>query len=406
MARLIQLVYASVATGDFSPEKVHELLNIARRRNARRDVTGMLLYAKGSFFQVLEGKPEAVERVMDIIQRDTRHNNITVITREPIAERCFGDWTMGHADLSENEIKEIVGASDFFNRDESSLTFGEERVKKLLKAFRSGSWRTKIKGNTPTTIGFCTYRNNDFFEKAIADKSVTIPDFSYAFQPIVSINDQSIYSYEALLRTTENGIAHEVLDRLLPSQLQSFYEQSHLFAMYLAASNGLCCHLNINIMPTVFSSSPEAIEKILHYAQELNINPRQIILEILESELIESLDTFSGILREYRSSGLRFAIDDFGSGYAGMNLLAEFQPELLKLDLQLIRDVDKKGPRQAIIRGIIRTCADLGIDIIAEGVETEAEYRWLRDEGIELFQGYLFARPSFEKLENAFTAPV
>ena len=79
-------------------------------------------------------------------------------------------------------------------------------------------------------------------------------------------------------------------------------------------------------------------------------------------------------------------------------MLAEFQPNLLKLDMNLLRGVDNKGPRQAIIKGIMTTANDLGIEVIAEGVETPEEYQWLREEGIWLFQGYLFARPSFEQL--------
>lgn len=108
---------------------------------------------------------------------------------------------------------------------------------------------------------------------------------------------------------------------------------------------------------------------------------------------------------EHRAVGLRTAIDDFGAGYAGLNLLAEFLPDMIKLDMSLIRDVERKGPRQAIIRGVRQTCQDLGIDIIAEGVETPSEYAWLRDEGITLFQGRLFAHPAFEQLPPASFPP-
>ena len=147
------------------------------------------------------------------------------------------------------------------------------------------------------------------------------------------------------------------------------------------------------------------IPSILRAAEQYQILPEQIILEILESEIIEDFQIFADALREYRDAGLLFAIDDFGAGYAGLNLLAEFQPHMIKLDLHLIRGVHHKGPRQAIIRGLLRTCFELGIDIIAEGVETEREYRWLRAEGVDLFQGYLFAKPAFESLSTDFYIP-
>ena len=96
------------------------------------------------------------------------------------------------------------------------------------------------------------------------------------------------------------------------------------------------------------------------------------------------------------------AIDDFGAGYSGLNLLADFQPESIKIDMSLIRGINVHGPRQAIVRGIIRTCSDLGIDIVAEGIESEHEWRWCAAEGIQFFQGYFFAKPGFEFLPLAF----
>ena len=96
--------------------------------------------------------------------------------------------------------------------------------------------------------------------------------------------------------------------------------------------------------------------------------------------------------------GLRFGIDDFGSGHAGLALLDHYQPDLISLSMWLVRGIDHHGARQAILGGLVQTCGDLGIDIIAKGVETMEEYSWLRGAGIELFQGYLFARPGFEQL--------
>ena len=90
------------------------------------------------------------------------------------------------------------------------------------------------------------------------------------------------------------------------------------------------------------------------------------------------------------------AIDDFGAGYAGLNLLADFQPDLIKLDMALIRDIDKHKGRQAITRGIMQVCSDLSIRVIAEGVESREEVMVLRDLGVALFQGYYFARPAFQ----------
>lgn len=97
--------------------------------------------------------------------------------------------------------------------------------------------------------------------------------------------------------------------------------------------------------------------------------------------------------------GLKVAIDDFGAGYSGPNLLANFQPDQIKLDLTLVRGIESHGPRQAIVRAVGQACNDLGIDVIAEGVKTVGEYTWLATEGVRLFQGYLFAKPAFEAFQ-------
>jgi EAL domain-containing protein (putative c-di-GMP-specific phosphodiesterase class I) len=109
---------------------------------------------------------------------------------------------------------------------------------------------------------------------------------------------------------------------------------------------------------------------------------------------------FADIINQYRGLGVGVAIDDFGAGYAGLSLLANFQPDQIKLDMDLIRGIDRHGPRQAIVRALIQACSDLGIEVISEGVETVAEYEWLAGAGVQLFQGYLFAKPGFESFPS------
>lgn len=125
-----------------------------------------------------------------------------------------------------------------------------------------------------------------------------------------------------------------------------------------------------------------------------------MILEVTEGEIIHDADGFARSLNAYRSHGLKLAIDVFGAGYAGLNLLADFQPDIVKLDMHLVRGIYSKAPRQAIVRAVLQACADLGLDVIAEGVETAAEFHWFRRLGVILFQGYLFGRPAFERLPS------
>jgi EAL domain-containing protein (putative c-di-GMP-specific phosphodiesterase class I) len=104
------------------------------------------------------------------------------------------------------------------------------------------------------------------------------------------------------------------------------------------------------------------------------------------------------IIAEYKRIGFLTAIDDFGSGYAGLNLLANFQPDMIKIDMDIIRNIDTSPARQAIVAAIGHIARTLDITIIAEGIENRAEFEMLRAAGIELFQGFYFAKPGIETL--------
>ena len=121
-----------------------ELLDKAKRKNAQLGVTGMLLYDKGSFFQVLEGDPETVKSLIKTIQKDDRHDHVVKIIFEPIEERDFSDWTMGYSDLKIDDLNHIEGVNDFFQSGKKFVDLDEGRTKSLLKAFKSGQWRSSL----------------------------------------------------------------------------------------------------------------------------------------------------------------------------------------------------------------------------------------------------------------------
>jgi len=382
------------------------LLRDARQKNAKNNITGMLLYAEGSFFQVLEGEAEKVKLLFEKIDQDERHQNLTIIVEEPIAERSFSDWTMGYAVVNPEDIDNIIGANDFLVRERSFAQLGKGRARKLLKAFKYGYWRTKISdSDLPSDPPDRISQNIPAFAPAVTQELFSKGIYSFAYQPIINAKTRQIFSYEALLRGRNNESVLQVQNSMTSSEFCELDAQSRIGAITLAANLGLSTHLNLNITPSIVISSPTTIPSILRAAEQYKILPEQIILEVLESEIIEDFRVFADALQAYRGSGLLFAIDDFGAGYAGLNLLADFQPHMIKLDIHLVRGVHHKGPRQAIIRGLLRTCFELGIDVLAEGVETEGEYRWLRAEGIDLFQGYLFAKPEFESLSTSFYIP-
>jgi len=143
----------SAASRDFNTQELSELLDVARENNAKLGLTGMLLYAEGSFFQVLEGQPDVVDALYAKIERDQRHGQMTMIIREPIPKRHFDAWTMGFYKVSREELSGMSGVNDFFGKDRAVVSVDAGRAKKMLAAFRDGRWRKKLTGTRPPAAG-------------------------------------------------------------------------------------------------------------------------------------------------------------------------------------------------------------------------------------------------------------
>lgn len=222
-------------------------------------------------------------------------------------------------------------------------------------------------------------------------------NFSFAFQPIVDIESGTAYSHEALVRGSNGESARSVLDAY-QAQIAQFDSACRARALQVARSIGVHGNLNINLLPSVALHETFGLASTLEAALREGFPPEAIIVEATEVDLFSDPVQFAAAINQYRRAGIRFAIDDFGAGYSGLGLLAEFQPDMVKLDMCLVRNIHSHGPRQSIVRAIRQVCLDLGMDLVAEGVETVEEFRWLQGIGISLFQGYLFARPMFEGL--------
>jgi EAL domain-containing protein (putative c-di-GMP-specific phosphodiesterase class I) len=222
------------------------------------------------------------------------------------------------------------------------------------------------------------------------------PAFSFAFQPIVDTVAREVVAWEALIRGTWDEPAWQVLNQISPLRLHLFDQTARTEAIALAARLGIDHALNLNFLPQSLDSYPRAVHTTIEAAQRAGIPVNRIVLEVPETDVIEGRTHFASLMNEVRALGVRLAIDDFGATDAGLNLLADLEPDQVKLDMRLTRGIERPGPRQAVIRAIRLGCFELGIDVIAEGVETVAEYAWLADQNIRLFQGHLFSRPAFE----------
>lgn len=222
--------------------------------------------------------------------------------------------------------------------------------------------------------------------------------FTMAFQPIVDLRDKSIFAYEALVRGTDGSGAYSVLSQVNEDNRYAFDQRCRVTAVELAAKLNIPCFVSINFMPNAVYEAATCIRATLEAARRTGFPAERLIFEITENERVVDKNHLKAIMTEYKRQGFKTAIDDFGSGYSGLNLLAEFQPDIIKLDMELIRDIDTHPVRQAIVQGTVGVCRALNIEIIAEGIETTAELAYLRSLDIHLYQGYLFAKPGFEHL--------
>lgn len=223
-------------------------------------------------------------------------------------------------------------------------------------------------------------------------------EFSMAFQPIVDVEAGDVYAHEALVRGPGGEPAPTVLDRVGPDNRYAFDQACRVRAVRMAAELGMPGRLSINFLPNAVYEPEHCIRTTLEACERHDFPVDRIIFEITEVEQVVDHAHLRGIVREYQRQGFLTAIDDFGAGYSGLNRLADLRTDLIKLDMAVVRGIDRDVGRQAIVRGVLQVCRDLGIGVIAEGVETPEELRALRDFGITRFQGFLFARPGFETL--------
>jgi EAL domain-containing protein (putative c-di-GMP-specific phosphodiesterase class I) len=151
-------------------------------------------------------------------------------------------------------------------------------------------------------------------------------------------------------------------------------------------------------LPNAVYSPAACIRATLAAASHVNFPLDQITFEITEDERISDSKHLQGIITEYRRHGFRVALDDFGAGFAGLNSLAALHVDIVKLDMALVRDIDRQPRQRSIALGMIKVCQEIGIDVVAEGVERAEELAVLSAAGVRYVQGYLFARPSLDRL--------
>lgn len=215
-------------------------------------------------------------------------------------------------------------------------------------------------------------------------------------QPIMALGDDGamrIFAQEALMRTQPGGILEGPLAVLAAAarlaRLIALGRSVRLLATRLAED------LPAEVLLFVNTSSRELLDESFYDSElPLAAHAHRVVLELTEREPIEGLNDVRRRVAQLRERGFRFAVDDLGAGYSSLNTLAVIEPEFVKLDRVLVQGVVAGSARAKIITSILGLCTDLGVRVIAEGVETAEERRTLEQMGCRLQQGYFFAHPA------------
>lgn len=232
-------------------------------------------------------------------------------------------------------------------------------------------------------------------------------EISMAFQPIVDVEAGTVFAHEALVRGAGGEGAGFVLSQVSEASRYAFDQTCRAKAIDLAAKLEIAdkgAYLSINFLPNAVYEPRACIRSTFAAAVKAGFPLNRIIFEFTEVERLD-VDHILNILKSYREMGFKTAIDDFGAGWSGLGLLNMFTPDIVKLDMDLIRNIHQRRESRVIISHTLRMLEDLGVTAVCEGVETAEEYNVLRDLGVRHMQGYLLARPMFEGLAP-FSLPV
>lgn len=376
---LTTIIYRSHICEDVPVKALEDMVAAANCRNRQFDVTGILLFNGTHFFQLLEGPADNVKEIYELICRDPRHHNVVELLSDHGPSRRFGNVGMELFDLRQYDTDEVLQQVLDKGTTRYQLTYND-RALQFFRTFVEATEKANYFELPPADAWeFVTENTPLSSQPTVVAKGA---DCSFAFQPIVDPFMQQVVSWEALIRTPSGESPESYFANLSREALYESDLKSKQVALSMASALGLQTQtLSINLLPMTLVNVPGAVDFLLTAIEANGFVPEQIVVE------------FTSAVRQLKSAGISVAIDHFGAGFAGLQLLAQFQPDRIKINRDLIANVHKSGPRQAIIQSIIKCCASLEILFCAVGVELAEEWMWLESAGISQFQGHLFASP-------------
>jgi EAL domain-containing protein (putative c-di-GMP-specific phosphodiesterase class I) len=225
------------------------------------------------------------------------------------------------------------------------------------------------------------------------------------FQPIIDLKSNTIYGYESLAR----GVADDG-SLIYPDKLFMWAREGDILfyldracresSLKSAAVKNIDSNVFINFIPTAIYDPEHCLQSTVKWAKQLEFDPKNIIFEVIESDYVEDLDHLKCILDFYKSQGYMVALDDVGSGYSSLNMIAKLLPDIVKIDRAIIDQIDTNIINQSIYRAIVQIAHENNIIVLAEGIERAEELEFCSANGADLAQGYYFGRPNAEPIRK------
>jgi len=223
-------------------------------------------------------------------------------------------------------------------------------------------------------------------------------DLSALFQPVMDFSSGTFFGFEGLIRGPADNPLHSPINLFAAAKQQGLSLEIEMLCRQIVlesfAVQNLPGQLFLNVSPEALTDPSFKNGQTLTYLEELGIDPKRVIIEITENQPTFDFEGMRNALLHYRSMGFQIAIDDLGEGFSSLRLWSELRPEFVKVDMHFVQGVNTDPLKQQFLRSIQSIALSSGTQVIAEGIETAAEFRTVRDIGIACGQGYFIARPN------------
>ncbi|QUG75083.1 EAL domain-containing protein [Erwinia sp. E602] len=381
---LTTILYRSHLAEHVPVKTLPSLVSKASAFNAHHQVTGILLFNGTHFFQLLEGPREGVQAVYQRICADQKHHNLVELMRDYAPLRRFGNAGMELFDLRDYDKSEVLQAVLDKGTTRYQLTYND-RALQFLRTFVESREKENYYEVLP----------GEYWEfvagpAAVRDAAPATHDAGHPpvlFQPIVDPLAREVNAVDGELA----GVCLSANDAAQsPDATADLQRLQDILAAWSDRRDNKTL-LNVSLAAHTLATVPAVASVIARQVREAGLVPEQVVISLDEKMLPADVSALMSGVIALKTAGISLCINNFGAGAAGLSLLTRIQPERLKIDASIIRDIHRSGPKQAVVQAIIRCCSAMEIVAVAAGITQAEEWMWLEAAGVINFQGELFA---------------